>query len=397
MKLTNIDRAFDVWRERGQLDEAQIQELRRTLDESQSTLRSGRAVVLFSTLGAVLVGLGTILFVASHWDTMGPLARSLVLVATYLVSVAAAYATQRKGLPLLSESLWFLATLVLGADIFLIGQLFNFTLTFWQGPFLWFLGAIAMGLARGKAAYGWLAVPLGLLALGWFGGGSGWFTDDQFEFLASNRGLLPLLPAMGVALLCLAALARGTARFAFVRSACAAWGVGLIAIPLIIGTADDDLVKAMFDIELTSKQVAILSLCGLAILLFAVRARPSKQSVVAAALLFFLSVGLIVSRGGESAVGVLVATHGVAFLVYILLVFAIAMCAIWIGLSERSTALINAGLLSAAVLIFIQYFSWTFELLDRSIAFIIGGLVLLAVGYGFERTRRHLLARVEAA
>jgi uncharacterized membrane protein len=319
------------------------------------------------------------------------------LVATYLVSVAVAYAAQEKGLPLVSESLWFLSTLVLGADIFLIGQLFNFTLTFWQGPFLWLVGALAMGLARGKAAYGWLAVPLGLLALGWFGGGSGWFTDDQFEFLASNRGLLPLLPAMGVGLLCLAGLARSTERIAFVRSACAAWGVGLIAIPLIIGTADDDLVKAMFDIELTSKQVTILLVSGLTIFLFAVRARPSRQSVVAATLLFFLFVGLTVSRGGQSAIGVLIATHGVAFLAYILLVFAIAMCAIWIGLSERSTALINAGVLSAAVLIFIQYFSWTFELLDRSIAFIIGGLVLLGVGYGFERARRHLLARMEAA
>jgi len=296
MKLTNIDRAFDVWRERGQLDEAQIQELRRTLDESQSTLRSGRAVVLLSTLGAVLVGLVAILFVASHWDTMGPLARSFVLVATYVLSVAAAYATQEKGLPLLSESLWFLSTLVLGADIFLIGQLFNFTLTFWQGPFLWLVGALAMGLARGKAACGWLALPMGLLALGWFGGGSGWFTDDQFEFLASSRGLLPLLPAMGVALLCLAALARGTARFAFVRSACAAWGVAMIAIPLIAGTADDDLVKAIFYTELTSKQIAILVLCGLTIVLFAVSTeRPGR----------FVAVSLLDRpelRGGEACI-----------------------------------------------------------------------------------------------
>jgi uncharacterized membrane protein len=397
MKLTNIDKAFELWRERGQLDEAQIQELRRTLDESQSTLRSGRAVVLFSTIGAVLVGLGIILFVASHWDSMGPLARSFVLIATYLATVAAAYATQSKGLPLLSESLWFLATLVLGADIFFIGQLFNFTLTFWQGPFLWLVGALAMGLARGKAAYSWLAVPLGLLALGWLGGGSGWFTDDQFEFLASDRGLLPLLPSMGVALLCVAALARGTEHLAFLRSACAVWGLGLISIPLIVGTADDAAIKEIFDMAFTSKQIAILLASGLTVLLFAFRGRTSKPSVVAAGLLLLIFVALVVPRGGESAIGTLIAGRGVAFLVYILLVFAIAMCAIWIGLSERSTSLINAGLLSAAIIIFIQYFSWSFELLDRSIAFIIGGLVLLGVGYGFERTRRHLLARMESA
>lgn len=397
MKLTNIDKAFEVWREHGQLDEAQIQELRRTLDESQSTLRSGRAVVLFSTLGAVLVGLGIILFVASHWDSMGPWARSVVLVTTYLATVAAAYTTQEKGLPLLAESLWFLATLVLGADIFFIGQLFNFTLTFWQGPFLWLIGAMAMGLARGKASYGWLAVPLGLLALGWFGGGSGWFRDDQFEFLGSDRGLLPLLPVIGVALLCVAALSRGSKRFAFMRSACATWGLGLISIPLIVGTADHSAIKEIFRMAFTAKQVLILSASGMAFLLLAFRRRASVQTVVTAGLLLLFFVALLVRHGGEPAIGAFIATKGVAFLLYILLVFAIAMCAIWIGLSERSAGLVNAGLLSAAIIIFIQYFSWSFELLDRSIAFIIGGLVLLGVGYGFERTRRHLLARMEAA
>ena len=397
MKLTNIDKAFEVWREHGQLDEAQIQELRRTLDESQSTLRSGRAVVLVSTLGAVLVGLGIILFVASHWDSMGPWARSVVLVTTYLATVAAAYTTQEKGLPLLAESLWFLATLVLGADIFFIGQLFNFTLTFWQGPFLWLIGAMAMGLARGKASYGWLAVPLGLLGLGWFGGGSGWFRDDQFEFLGSDRGLLPLLPVIGVALLCVAALSRGSKRFAFMRSACATWGLGLISIPLIVGTADHSAIKEIFRMAFTAKQVLILSASGMAFLLLAFRRRASVQTVVTAGLLLLFFVALLVRHGGEPAIGAFIATKGVAFLLYILLVFAIAMCAIWIGLSERSAGLVNAGLLSAAIIIFIQYFSWSFELLDRSIAFIIGGLVLLGVGYGFERTRRHLLARMEAA
>ena len=147
----------------------------------------------------------------------------------------------------------------------------------------------------------------------------------------------------------------------------------------------------------TAKQVLILSASGMAFLLLAFRRRASVQTVVTAGLLLLFFVALLVRHGGEPAIGAFIATKGVAFLLYILLVFAIAMCAIWIGLSERSAGLVNAGLLSAAIIIFIQYFSWSFELLDRSIAFIIGGLVLLGVGYGFERTRRHLLARMEAA
>lgn len=396
MKLTNIDKAFEVWRERGLLDEEQIEALRSSLDESQSSLRSGRAVVLFSTLGAVLVGLGVILFVASHWDTMGPGARSLVLLLTYVLTCAAAYATQKKELPLLSESLWFLATLVLGANIFFIGQIFNFTLTFWQGPFLWCVGAVAMGYARQKAAYGWLAVPLALLTLGWLGGGSGWFGDDQMEFLASRRGLLPLLPVIGLGLLCVGRLARVSAGFGFLRPAASLFGLILIAAPLIVATADAEILREVFDAAFTLHQIAIMTVSGLAVAFFAALGKPSPLSVVVAGILLLLFVGLTVPGETGSAFGELIEQRGGAFVLYILLAFGLALAAIWIGLLERSTGLINAGLISAALIIFIQYFSWTFELLDRSIAFIVGGLVLLGVGYGFERTRRLLLKRMEA-
>ncbi|MFW2388772.1 MAG: DUF2157 domain-containing protein, partial [Polyangiales bacterium] len=364
MKLTNIDKAFDVWKEQGLLDDEQVDALRSSLDESQSSIRSGRAVVLFSTLGAVLVGLGVILFVASHWETMGPGARSLVLLLTYAATCGAAYATQMKDLPLLSESLWFLATLVLGADIFFIGQIFNFTLTFWQGPFLWAVGALAMGYARQKAAYGWLAVPLGLLALGWLGGGSGWFTDDQMEFLAGRRGLLPLLPVIGLGLICLGRLARVSAGFGFVRPAASLFGLVLIAAPLIVATADDAVVRDVFDSAFTLHQIAIMTVSGLAVAFFAALGKPSSLSVIVATVLLLVFVGLTVPGDGGSALGELIAGRSGVFVLFILLVFGLAIASIWIGLAERSTGLINAGLLSAALIIFIQYFSWSFELLD---------------------------------
>jgi len=82
MKLTHIEKAFEVGRAQGLLDDEKVRALRQSLEDSQSSLRSGRAVVRFCTLGAVLVGLGVILFVASHWDAMGPWVRCPVLIAT---------------------------------------------------------------------------------------------------------------------------------------------------------------------------------------------------------------------------------------------------------------------------------------------------------------------------
>ena len=65
----------------------------------------------------------------------------------------------------MGRSLWLLATLMVGAYIFLVGQIYNLSLTFWQAPLLWMLAALAMAYALQSKAHAWLAIPLGLLAL----------------------------------------------------------------------------------------------------------------------------------------------------------------------------------------------------------------------------------------
>jgi len=45
-------------------------------------------------------------------------------------------------------------------------------------------------------------------------------------------------------------------------------------------------------------------------------------------------------------------------------------------------------------LIIIQYFARSFELLDRSIAFILGGIVLIALSVFVEKQRRRIMAQI---
>jgi len=59
--------------------------------------------------------------------------------------------------------------------------------------------------------------------------------------------------------------------------------------------------------------------------------------------------------------------------------------------------MINFGVASAAVLIFIQYFSWSFLLLQRSLAFIVGGALLIVTAIFLERQRRSLIARISTS
>ena len=131
-----------------------------------------------------------------------------------------------------------LATIELGGAIFLLAQIFTFSLTFWQGPFLWLLGTLAMAYARQRAAYGVLAVPLAVPTLGWLGGDSGWFMDDQLEFLVSERGLTALLPLIGVGFAALGLLARRAPYWAFAANALIAWPAAMAVsalLALVIG------------------------------------------------------------------------------------------------------------------------------------------------------------------
>ncbi len=390
MSKIEARQALRLWREAGLLEPEQSERLAAYLDgHPDAGQGSGRMVRIISVFGAVLVGLGLILFVASHWSGMGPALRIGILFGAYCAVVSAALLAQRRGYDRVGRSLWFLATLAVGANIFLIGQIFNFSLTFWQAPFLWLLATLAMGFALGSRLHAWLAIPLALLTLGWLGGGQAWFSDDQLEFLFSNRGLRPLLPLLGLGLVALALLVERLPAWRFAAGTWLVWGALLIAFPLVLATIHEEVLEVMFRLPFTPKQWAVIAACvGLAGLALGVGRFGSRSNrlllILVAALLFGL---LLLGSGAGTEADKL-------FPWFVLLVFLLALWLTWAGVEAERPALVNIGVASAAVVVMIQYFSWSLRLLDRSLAFIIGGLVLIALAVWIEKQRRRLLARI---
>jgi uncharacterized membrane protein len=388
-------KALDHWRATGLLSPAQADALRADLETQERGHSSGRAVTIFAIIGAVLVGLGVILFVASNWARMGPVARVGVLLLGYAVAVIGAVAAERRALPKAANAVWVLVTLLLGANITLIAQMFNHSLTYWQGPFLWMVGALAMGYARQSPAQGAIAVPLGLLALGWVGGGSGWFMDDQIQFLVSPEGLRPMLPLIGLGLTASALLARRREAWGFAEAASVKWGTFLIALPLIVSTVGVEAVGWIFDVAFTTKQIIILStvgvLIGLAVLFGRFRADLVRPVLVGLGVLF---VVLIVPVDGKPWLVMRVGGSHLPYGLYVIGVFVLALLSIGLGVRAQNRALINTGIYSTAILIVIQYFSWSFLLLDRSLVFIVGGILLIAMAMLLEKKRRALVSRI---
>ncbi len=403
MAGVSAETALRIWKEKGLLSVEQIEGLRAAIAADARSARSSRAIVIFSILGVILLGTGAMLFIASNWDVVPPWGRIALVLACYALVCAAAWLAGRHELSRVSESLWFLATLLLGVGIFLLAQIFNFSLTFWQGPCLWLLGTLAMAYARQRAYYVLLAVPLAVLTLGWLGGGSGWFIDDQLEFLASERGLLPLFGLIGVSCVSLGLVARHFRSWAFSGNALIALGSLMIALVLLATTVFDEVAEALFELLFTAKQLSIIGgtivLVTLAALVGDLNHRGRGLLIVTTVLLLALIFPALgeppTASPSSPLLGALFSDDVVAFALYVVFVFALSLATTGVGVSASNRFLVNVGIVVSALILFIRYFAWSFSMLPTSFAFISGGVVLIGISVMMERLRRRALARLE--
>ena len=133
--------------------------------ESQPRISVARVVL--SVIGAVLFGLGVILFFAWNWDAMSkPAKLGVVFSGLLLAQLSGVWFRLRVGNRSLGEGLLGLGTLLFGAGIILIAQIYHIDEHFPNAFVVWGLGALVMAWAVGSVAQGFLAVLL--LGL-WFG------------------------------------------------------------------------------------------------------------------------------------------------------------------------------------------------------------------------------------
>ncbi|MCZ6538272.1 MAG: hypothetical protein O6922_00400, partial [Chloroflexi bacterium] len=74
-----------------------------------------------------------------------------------------------------------------------------------------------------------------------------------------------------------------------------------------------------------------------------------------------------------------------------LLLVVLIFGAIILGIVNRREAFVNVGIIFFVIDLATRYIELTVDMLETSLAFIVGGLLLLGVGYGMERARRRLL------
>ena len=135
-----------AWQSDGVISREQAE----TLQARYPAEQNGRSwgMIIFSCLGAVIVGLGVILLLAYNWDAIPKFAK----LALILGGVAAAHVT---GLFLrfgqaryraLGDGISMLGSMLFGAGIWLVAQIYHIDEHFPNAFLIWGLGALAMAL-----------------------------------------------------------------------------------------------------------------------------------------------------------------------------------------------------------------------------------------------------------
>lgn len=118
------------------------------LQDAEANRKEGwfRLPMILSMLGSLLVFAGVISWVAGNWSEIPRLVRVLMLVGAMLGSLGLAHVFRQKGSDGMAQGFAFLAALMFGADIMLIAQIYQLPANPPGGALLWALGAVVVAV-----------------------------------------------------------------------------------------------------------------------------------------------------------------------------------------------------------------------------------------------------------
>lgn len=162
-----LRRELPRWREEGIVSPEAAAALHVRYDLAREEPGLPSFLVLY-VLGALLVGAGVVTLVAWHWEDMGAGPKLALLFGAIVGFHGAGFAlwkgTERA--PKLGHALTLLGTLVFGASIGLVAQIFHVSGTWWGGFAGFAAGALAAGILYRSLPHLLLASVLGLSVAG---------------------------------------------------------------------------------------------------------------------------------------------------------------------------------------------------------------------------------------
>src|SRR3989338_4005274 len=183
------DRLISKWVKEGTITKAKAKKMLADVSKGRKEASSNKMIIAASTIGSILLGIGAILFIASNWQKLPDIAKTLILVlstfAAYYLGYLFRY--QKQNLPKVGAALMFLGALLFGATVILVAQIYNLNANTHILVLIWLVGILPLvyvlqsmpiaGLAA-LLSYVWMILFFAPSNRGWF-----WFFDSEFFLL----------------------------------------------------------------------------------------------------------------------------------------------------------------------------------------------------------------------
>lgn len=368
------------WLDEGTINHAQAEKMRADLEEYKAEHRSKKQIIAFSTIGAILIGIGAILFVASNWEKIGDTVKIMLLAGSTVGIHYTGYSLKYKNQEYsrLGSALLFLSALLFGASLFLIAQIYNINANNSTLVLIWLLGVFPLIYGYRSTAVAGLCSLLFYL---WIG-----LLYSERNSLSESINILDLYLMSGIAIYFTGILHELSAKLKHTVSTFKFMGLQAVLIALFIYTFGPLESKGE---EIVSVIYAFLGLLFLAVLLSkSLRSRLTGfQTDMSMAVISFLMAGItLITTNSQVSEEAYMGFFNLVFLgLLVLLLYA--------GYSTEDIGIINTAMFWFIPLIFARYFDFFWDLLPRSFFFIIGGLALLTLSVVLERKRRELKAK----
>ena len=362
--------------------------------EASSSAIGNRVVTVIAIMGAALIGLGIIAFIAANWSDIPKLVKLAMMVvgtpAIYIIGWLIGY---RFGYSRIGIAIILLGAIAFGASIHLVAQTYHVPVNHPNLVPLWFLGVIPLAyFTRSQAVLG-LSIILFLAAAGFRA--QEWVPElDSEDTILLIPGLLPL----GAFLF---ASGRMQARFADTRQfarLCDISGLLVVAAGIYI-LSFNELWKEIGRSELSFNALTVeywVVVAVSAVVIAAMIAVAAWRDAGQRPGQIWWEAGAVGSMALVAAVMWLGLAFGGEWLwwVFNLVMLAGVLAMIAAGYRWNRAYLINLAVPIFAITLFTRYFEFGLSLLGQSVAFIVAGVILLAGGFGMEYLRRRLVRRI---
>ena len=389
------------WQADGLISETQaaaILERYPSAGETTGNAIANRTVSAIAIMGAALIGLGIIAFIAANWSDISTLAKlALMAVGTPAIYVAGWLLSYRFGFVRIGTAVILLGAIAFGASLHLVAQTYHVPVNHPNLMPAWFLGVIPLAyIIRSQSVLG-LSLIILLVATA--------FRAQEWVPDVFNDEMVWLAPAYLVLGALLFAAGRLQSRFDYTRPFARildVTGLAVAAAPVyLLGYHtiwqelrwDDHVRLGALSAEYWTVVGVVASLAAVVVGFIGWRDRRSRST------LFIWEASALAAMAVVAAAMWVGLLAGAAWLwwVFNLVTLAGVLAMIAAGYRWNRAWLINLAVIIFAIALFTRYFEFGFDLLGQSVAFIVAGVILLAGGFGMEALRRRLLRRIRRA